>query len=666
MKTQNKLYEDLGSLMRNKQVIRNNPLQYPSAKFNSSVNPNMSSRFVSQNNLQGVELFNFTFHNWQKNVIRALHNKKNIYVVASPGAGKTAPVMYYWGDRILGINPGMKNPTNLQAKQVFRNIHKLMDTPEQIKKILYLCPIRQLVYSIQKEFREYLAQILIHAFNFVITTNISEVQILINLISNYNKTLKSLYRERRKLLDQYNRFSSLGDNHRSTMLQKQIEKLDDEIQNCVAKAIKLFIDDKLLRIKTATDPLPTSANPLIVVSIYESSGSIYDRMKKNIGVVIMDESHTIQRNEEDQNLNSDKISRADQITNHIYPIIKQTKKNNNQLILLSGTVHPTSARNLCNYIEFCLGVTINVLEVDDSRNASDISVLPMDNLNNEQTLLKLLTNPKENGNLIALFSKKKIIHLAKLATTQMSGNRYTSQQIDRGDLQAPKRNSLNIDLKDMDRYQSSTGPQARGSDPNSQVKFGKSMIDKINEMPSVGKIQNDDLLLKCLLSGFGYIFRQDNDSMSTAQKQIAGKNQKIVAELFSQGKIHTLMATDAIGVGLNMKIKNMYVPKATKFNGITDKDIPLSDASQFYNRVGRMAYQVSRIYTPEKYVDNIVRAVSATNRQYEQRETVINMNKDICRSRNVISSLWKSGMVVGGNVKKIGTSIGSNIKKSIS
>jgi hypothetical protein len=255
MKTQNKLYEDLGSLMRNKQVIRNDPKkQYLSAKFNSSINPNMLSKFISQNNLQGVELFNFTFHNWQKNVIRALHNKKNIYVVASPGAGKTAPVMYYWADRILGINPGMKNPTDSQAKQVFRNIHKLMDTPEQIKKILYLCPIRQLIYSIQKEFREYLAQILIHAFNFVITTNISEVQILINLISNYNKTLKSLYIERRKLLDQYNRFSSLGDNHRSTMIQKQIEKLDDEIQNRVAKAIKLFIDDKLLRIKTATDP----------------------------------------------------------------------------------------------------------------------------------------------------------------------------------------------------------------------------------------------------------------------------------------------------------------------------------------------------------------------------------------------------------------------------
>jgi len=44
------------------------------------------------------------------------------------------------------------------------------------------------------------------------------------------------------------------------------------------------------------------------------------------------------------------------------------------------------------------------------------------------------------------------------------------------------------------------------------------------------------------------------------------KIHKFVANLFSQGKIKTLLATDAVGIGINLTIKNMYVPESKKFS----------------------------------------------------------------------------------------------------
>lgn len=651
MKTTNKLYEDLGSVMRHHgpaAPTRNQPQgQRQQQTFDPNQDgPNIPPSFVAEKNLQGVELFKFNFQNWQNSIIGALHNGNNIYVVASPGAGKTAPIMYYWADKVLGVNPGMRRPNSSQAREVFKNIVRLLKNPEEVPKLLYLCPIRQLVYSIQNEFREYLAQVILYVFNFVITTNIGEIQILIDFFSKqeegHNQRLKSLYNKRSGLIDEYNRFSQLN-NNRASSIQKDIENLDKEIQDRVAQTIRQFIDRKLLHIKTGVDSFPSNSSPAVMVCVYQSGENLYHQFKKDIRIIIMDEAHTAQRSLEDRQKNP-KERQSTQITNNIYPIIKQSYRNNNQLILLSGTVHPTSAKNLINYIKTCLGVDINIKEVSDSGNASDISVIPMDELQNQQTLIKLLTNPKENGNLIAIFSKKKIRKLAELALKEVGGQRFTAQQIDRGDLQSAKRGELGINLKDEDRFQPNDGPQARGSAPDSQVKFGEEMLQKIKENPSVGKIQDDELLMKCLLSGFGYIFRQDDDDMSNQEKQVAGNNQKIVAEMFSQGKIHTILATHAVGVGLNMKIKSMYVPKATRFDGTKDIEIPLSDASQFYNRVGRMAFSVSSIYTPEPYVDTIVKAISATNRQYDERETVINMNKAICVSKKPFRTLWRSAM----------------------
>ena len=648
--TKKTMLESLGTLMRHAPPAGPGP---SGPRPQPSIGDPDVRPFISQQNLQGVDLFRFTFRDWQQNIIRALRNNQNIYVVASPGAGKTAPVAFYWAERILGVNPSMfqQQLAERQVVELFDTIYNLIRNPEHGPKILYLCPVRQLVYNIQKEFKEYLSQIILHAIKIIYRidspVNVGRIRDLMSLIGNYGRDFRPLYNERNNLLGQYQYHINQNNEQRANQFAQQIQQLDNQLNEQFATAISNFIDQRLLHIKTQVDS-PPRHTPLITVAIYESGLDIFNNLRNdNLKAVIIDEAHMLQEREDDLR------SRAPQIVERIYPIIKGIRNLNEcRLILLSGTINPNSAINLRNFIRECLGVNLNIVTAEGSRNPSETQVIPMDDLKSDTKLVDIIANPRDESNAIIVFSKKKILKLAHMALEKKGATRLTAQQVDRGDAQSPRRGGLGIDLSQLD-------PQR--PDRRFQVDRER-LMDRINQVPGAGQI-DDDFLLKCVLSGFGYIFRQDDDSMSDDEKRTAGRNQRIVAELFSQGKINTILATDAIGIGINMKIKNMYVPKAKKFDGQREVELPVSDASQLYNRVGRMAFNVSNIYTPEASVDNIVNAISASNHQYEDRSVVISNIKQLCgKYLPGAAPLWYRAMVnLPGRSSEMDTSFHINV-----
>src|SRR6056297_1682041 len=101
------LKEGLGSYVKHQgRTSGNIPRNVPRPTLNQT---------ISNSNMQGVDLFNFNFQSWQRDVIQSLNAKNNLYVVASPGAGKTAPVIYWWANKVLKVNPGMQNATMQQV-----------------------------------------------------------------------------------------------------------------------------------------------------------------------------------------------------------------------------------------------------------------------------------------------------------------------------------------------------------------------------------------------------------------------------------------------------------------------------------------------------------------------------------------------------------------------
>ena len=59
------------------------------------------------------------------------------------------------------------------------------------------------------------------------------------------------------------------------------------------------------------------------------------------------------------------------------------------------------------------------------------------------------------------------------------------------------------------------------------------------------------------------------------------------AERFSQGESHILVATDAIGMGLNLPIRRVLFSTLTKFDGVGDRTLDESEVHQIAGRAGR-------------------------------------------------------------------------------
>ena len=59
------------------------------------------------------------------------------------------------------------------------------------------------------------------------------------------------------------------------------------------------------------------------------------------------------------------------------------------------------------------------------------------------------------------------------------------------------------------------------------------------------------------------------------------------AERFAVGESHILVATDAIGMGLNLPIRRVLFSTLTKFDGVDDRPLSVSEAHQIAGRAGR-------------------------------------------------------------------------------
>ncbi len=59
------------------------------------------------------------------------------------------------------------------------------------------------------------------------------------------------------------------------------------------------------------------------------------------------------------------------------------------------------------------------------------------------------------------------------------------------------------------------------------------------------------------------------------------------AERFAQGESHILVATDAIGMGLNLPIRRVLFSTMTKFDGVGDRSLTESEVHQIAGRAGR-------------------------------------------------------------------------------
>lgn len=325
-------------------------------------------------------------------------------------------------------------------------------------------------------------------------------------------------------------------------------------------------------------------------------------------------------------------SQAGEVTqaNDLYEILYLLSfKSNKELkiIFLSGTENLESARMFLSYIGkiFNRKTNIETTRSDDpqAKNAADIKVIADDSLLDEKKVVDIIVKKiksGQTGDAFVFFSKVRIRRIVNECVKQLGGRSI-------GDVDKPRNlsRSHQRELDDAKRrllykYQSTSSAgykkELERIEYELEKKYGdrKSDIHKLLNLPGAQKIQNNHLR-NAVSHGIGYIFRQEANDLTPEEKMegiepLTETDKTAVQELFKDKKINVLLCTPAIGIGVSISIRDMYIPNLYKPEGMSGGRIDVvrvnkRDMSQLLNRVGRGSYPTSVIYTPEENVDFI-------------------------------------------------------------
>jgi len=568
---------------------------------------------------------------FQKDIYHQLKNK-DLYVAANPGAGKTLPYLCYWSSRVLDIDT--LDIEDRRWKDYMKTIEILLINPEKIPKLVILTPTRQLADQVFAEFKKHFAAILANILDALLqklTTHptqhpTQEPNQMLN-----NDLLRVIHGELPRLADgRMNRYyvyvKAVNDRDpvgRIEQLKREIEQTDKLIEHYGIEGIKRITDSKSLKAgksliakRHGNESIGDIDSAPVIVGIYESMEKYMSKIKDNIALIVCDESHLI----EDKEIRND--SRATNISYALYSILK-TVSNKTKLCFLSGTENPDSAQNFANYLKVCYNRNVSVIEPPSTAgNQSQITVHADDSIVSERSLLNIITNPRIHHTVIVIFSKKKIDKLAQ-AALQKSGR-------------TPLHN-LSSGFKFTDTARKSEFSLYKRPSSNSRINKER-MAREAGRTSGASHIHNRNVR-EYVQAGFGVIYRVDDRDPDRVKR---GKDNQIVAELFSKGKIRVLLSTDAIGVGVNIDVKTMYIPTIEKFHGGSIKEMDPPELSQLINRTGRGAFMYSNVVTTSKYVAPITNALSLAPRQFSKGVTIEKIPKELCATANGFKFLWKN------------------------
>ncbi len=274
-------------------------------------------------------------------------------------------------------------------------------------------------------------------------------------------------------------------------------------------------------------------------------------------IVVIDEAHLIfktPRVDEESEITEDEKRRAEEFE----ILIKSAKRANPkvQIVMLTGTVNSITVNEFCKLMKLSYNIDmVPIIGIGEQySNPASLKVIAVKDLKRPTKLIEIGANIVKNkdcGNVFVLFSKNKIEQVAEAIAKSIpkpsnpsAGRTYSSTEIN------PTIHSSNAEISDI-------------QDPTLRALAEK----------GIGIITSDT----------------------------STRDRSIIASLFSMCKLPLLIGTDAIGLGLNLNVKNIYIPEANKFEAGKIRLISHSMFKQISNRAGRGYVPVGFIITDEEY-----------------------------------------------------------------
>jgi len=506
-------------------------------------------------------------YGWQEYLVKEIRTNKDIYILSEAGSGKTAPVICYWVNDILGLSTSINDPIN--------KFIEFLEHPEKIKQILWLAPIKNLTTQLEQETIERFVSIILQILNksctisretgnLIFTKGFLGINRLISAISLNSQTsgilttmlvqnpISKSYEVNKNMIQEF--ITTLGDMVFKFVKEKLVGRIEEGI-NTVGKPVKPFI-----------------------IAIYESASNVIDDMDK-LRLIVFDEAQRVQGDEK----------RAAQIGDSIHKVLSSSNGQNAKLVMLSGSVNPKSASHVTQY--FNEVYNRNFKDYDQSiyrtpstaTNQSTIVVSALTKLKDPREQLRIchgiLAEATENTKAVFVLLSKDGI------------NRLIDQL-------APTDNGFVDPKKYLSRPR-----------PGSTMYNLKPAISSISNPGDINDI-SEPRLRRAAGYGIAYLYRPDTITPATQ------RDTSIIQKLFIDNRLRLVFATDAIREGITIKCNVMYIPTITHPGG---KKADLAELTQLVNRAGRERNKIAKIYTSEEFVSQITSAFSTDPYEFEEQ-----------------------------------------------
>jgi hypothetical protein len=518
----------------------------------------------------------------QLKVIEHLNKGHDVFQLLQAGGGKTLPLLCWWVTNGLGID--VINPHKFQASfKLLDNIIKY----DQIPKLVWCVPTRQLTADfVTDDFKKPIVNLLSSiVMNLINVPNNSKLIQILTIIGINNAAQKVQH-----IRDVELAFKQTNNPVYNQQLDSALNNLKTEIISSLRKLADKYITMSMEGSKP-------DLNAPIIVGIYESIAARI-RNIRNIKLVVFDESHKMFPADV-TSLNQSDLEREFNISDAVFKIVK-TIDNKTKIAFLSGTINPATVYQLLTIMNVCYKRNF-VLHRSTAKNQAKLEVIKDNKLSDIRYLISLAVSrisKRDWGNLIVLFSKNQILSICRQINENVGSSEYSSK-INMYKLQDQK----------------------------------KKLADQILSPPEISQIE-DKTLREYAEKGFGYI---------TAD--VSPNDRSIISNLFREKKISVLITTDSVEVGINLAVKNLYIPTVKVFRDQSFRELPLANLNQLLNRAGRSAIDYATIYTTSEYYDYVKTALILTPEKYEPVPVLIGSFKDT-KSCEMMLKLYYTRMVL--------------------
>ena len=377
---------------------------------------------------------------------------------------------------------------------------------------------------------------------------------------------------------------------------------------------------------------------LIVIGTYDKVKGSLGQLKR-VRFTVFDEAHLYAPSEPVGGDNRRSQNTEARAAEAAYAIVSALDKSH-QIGFLSGTINPDSAKRFSDFLNRQYGRKIQVESTTtgdpEALNKTQLVVIEDDGLLRDSEVIRRIVdmiNRRNAGNAFIYFSKSKIQSVCEEVLKRTGGS--TLQSVDKrgassgGYMKFPTITPPGVPSV-RDPYQS-TGKPSEGMLYQDQDR--QKVIEKLKKLPGALNIKNK-FLRECVAHGFGFIFRKDDTDMNG--EKVSEDDKLIVANLFSNHKIYVLISTSAIGVGINVNIRRMYIPtlrKTESLGGFEKEQMQISmrDLSQLINRVGRGKVDFGGIYTPRENKEYLEQVVNMGVNDYPDVPTIRTNTRQVLR-----------------------------------